>query len=499
MDIYKCIACILFFIFIGCSLRNEDSYTYQTDQESELKIFNETSEYHKMNISPRGCSIRLNVGSEYSSETSKFQWYKIDNNNDSTTIVGATNKYFDTEKFSSKGIQCYLCNIKTYSSEGELLIEKNIPFFIAYTGLPTIVIETPSNAIISSKTEWLNNSCISVISEQNKSSLFKIQTSIKGRGNTSWTLPKKPYTLKLEEKHEILGMPKNKRWNLIANYYDNSFCRNEIAFYLSRCFELDYTVKGRFVDLVLNGDYKGLYWIGESIKVDKNRININDKKDFLIEMDIYYDEIWKFKSPIKEFPYMIKNDDYMTTDKLELVENFVSNLEMLLYPNYNNYDAMPPDENYSRFLDLKSWAKFWIINEILDNGELNHPKSCFFTLSDNLIKAGPVWDFDYAGYYKTDCRVNTSLYYDALFQSPSFNSTCKQIWDKYKETIEVRTALNNLKEIISIAYDYDKLLWGIHPDARGYKYNSLDDAIDFFADVIEYKYNIVNEEILQLE
>lgn len=101
-------------------------------------------------------------------------------------------------------------------------------------------------------------------------------------------------------------MPKHKRWVLIANYLDNSFMRNSLAFYISEQLEMDYTVHGEFVDLVLNGSYQGLYWLGESIKVNKNRVNITDGTDklsededydYLLELDVYYDETWQKQHP----------------------------------------------------------------------------------------------------------------------------------------------------------------------------------------------------------
>lgn len=76
------------------------------------------------------------------------------------------------------------------------------------------------------------------------SKLFLDDIKIKARGNTTFTKAKKGFALKLEKKTSLLGMPKHKRWNLIANYMDNSFLRNEAAFYLSRELGMDYTVRG---------------------------------------------------------------------------------------------------------------------------------------------------------------------------------------------------------------------------------------------------------------
>ena len=199
----------------------------------------------------------------------------------------------------------------------------------------------------------MENATISISGAQNNDWNFEpVTTSIRGRGNTTWGLPKKPYAIKLDKKKEIMGMPAHKRWVLIANYLDNSFIRNSMAFYYSEIFEMDYTVKGQFVDLFMNGEYVGLYWFGEAIKVDSNRININDgtkkmedseDKDYLIELDVYFDEPVKFRSSIRDLPYMIKNDDYMIDDnkeltsggqaRLERLQDKITAMENLLYPD----------------------------------------------------------------------------------------------------------------------------------------------------------------------
>ncbi|MDE7101471.1 MAG: CotH kinase family protein, partial [Bacteroidales bacterium] len=209
--------------------------------------------------------------------------------------------------------------------------------------LPVLSVTTPASEEVTSKEDWMKGASLSLSSSSDKTIEFNaLSMSIRGRGNSTWTLPKKPYALKLDKKHGILGMPEHKRWVLIANYFDNSFIRNSIAFYLSERLEMDYTVRGDFVMLKMNGTPQGLYWLGEAIKVDKNRVDIDEDNDYLIELDEYYDEVWKFRSPKKDFPYMIKNDDAMTDERLSFLRNKIADLETQLYPE----DGGAPDETY---------------------------------------------------------------------------------------------------------------------------------------------------------
>lgn len=383
-------------------------------------------------------------------------------------------------------------------------------------------VNTPDSVEITSKEVWTENATISLTGAEDSSWNFdEVKTSIRGRGNTTWGQPKKPYALKLDKKQKIMGMPKHKRWVLIANYLDNSFMRNEMAFYLSETFELDYTVRGKFVDLVLNGKYKGLYWLGEAIKPDENRVNINDgsknmsddeDKDYLIEMDVYYDETVKFKSSIRNMPYMIKNDDYMINDnneltaggqaRLERLQTKITNLETLLYPDFttgmDTNSCSAPDESYAEIIDIDSWAKFWFVNEIMSNYELVHPKSCYFTFKNtkDFFKAGPVWDFDWAALYQySSCVLKNTIYYNALFKSPSFKERTKVLWGEYYSAIDIVSKIESMRNEIYVSQQYDTLFWGEHKDPSGIVRANFDAYVDFLKETLLKKLSIVNNDI----
>lgn len=289
-----------------------------------------------------------------------------------------------------------------------------------------------------------------------------------------------------------------------------------MAFYLSEQFGLDWTVHGKFVDLVLNGKYKGLYWLGEAIKVGENRVNINDgrrtisdaeDKDYLIEMDVYYDEIVKFHSSIRNMPYMIKNDDYMTSDidtittggqaRLERLQEKITALEEKLYPNGN--DGSAPDEAYAEVLDIDSWAKFWFVNEIMDNGELGHPKSCYFTFdsANNILKAGLVWDFDWASLGQSaSCMLKNTIYYNALFKSPLFKARVKTLWNNVYSSIDISTQIEKIRNEIRIAALYDAKMWEVNHNPSGLLYDDFDGHVDFLKETLEKKLFVVDDAVI---
>ena len=157
----------------------------------------------------------------------------------------------------------------------EYLISSNIIKISYKQNLPIIVITTPNNTEINSKETWVSNTQIKIVNTDGSLDYFGENDNIRGRGNTTWEYPKKPYAIKLDKKSAILGMPKHKRWVLLANWMDRTLLRNHVAFEISRRIGLDYTPRGTFVEVILNDKKLGNYYLCEQIKIDENRLNIN--------------------------------------------------------------------------------------------------------------------------------------------------------------------------------------------------------------------------------
>ena len=474
-----------------------------------------------MNIAPNNQSISLVCEVKAKSGNVTYQWYEsADGTTDAGTAVsGATEPAFETPVYTEKGIRYYYC----VATVEDVSLVSDVAS-VAFTALPTLYINTPGAVEIVSKEEWIENSEISLVGAADESWNFKALTNIRGRGNSTWNNPKKPYALKLDKKQKIMGMSAHKRWVLLANYRDNSFMRNEAAFYLSRIFEFDWTPHGEFVDLILNGEYKGLYWLGEAVKVDKNRVDINDgssnitdeeDKDFLVEMDVYYDETVKFRSPVRDLPYMIQNDDYMIDKNNELtsggqarLERFqakIADLEKVLYPDWtegaDTNGCSAPDESYAETIDIDSWVKFWFVNEIMDNRDSGHPRSSYFTFDskNNIFKAGPVWDFDKSAFRKPlTPQLKTTIYYDALFKSPAFNSRVNELWNDYSGRIDIEPLVESLRSQLDVAAGYDLTLWG-HNDYTNMlldkDFGNFDGYVDYLKERIQAKISVVDGEI----
>ena len=157
-----------------------------------------------------------------------------------------------------------------------------------YAGVPRIVIETEYRQAINNRETEIPAKL--QIWGENETESEIMDLTIRGGGNTSWTdVPKKSYKIEFEKKQSVLGMPKDKDWALIANYYDKSLMRNFISYRLSAALGAYYAPRCEFAELYLNGKYLGVYLLTETIKIGKNRVNIpNDDYSYIVEVDGKY-------------------------------------------------------------------------------------------------------------------------------------------------------------------------------------------------------------------
>lgn len=346
----------------------------------------------------------------------------------------------------------------------------------AMTGLPVVFLNTTCSQDEIVKEIWTEGGKVSILNPDTWELEYSGGTSVKGRGNTTWKeCPKKPYALKLDSKGSLLGMPKHKRWCLLANYLDRTLLRNAVAFEIARCTSLDWTPSGQFVELVFNGVHQGNYFLCEQIKVDKNRVNITEldpaaiegdavSGGYIIELDTYYDEVNKFKSAYYALPYMFKDPDEVNSAQFAFLQDYVNTMESCLKD-----DACFEAGEYREYLDLESFADYWIVCELTRNREVNHPKSTYMN-KDLLgkIKAGPVWDFDWETFTPASRLSSyeiTGVYYSRLMQDPEFRATVKQRWSAVKPQLQaIPDKIESLSRQIEASETVNWSMWPITKD-----------------------------------
>ena len=330
-----------------------------------------------------------------------------------------------------------------------------------FSELPVVYINTEGGQAITSKEKYIDATLTVQGNETYNSKTTKLYngaTEIRGRGNSTWSQPKKPYRLKLDKKTDLLGMGKSKHWVLLANYLDESLLRNTLAYNLSGAMGME-QMETVFVDVILNGDFVGNYQLCENIRVDPTRVDIFDWESFaedsaaviadengmdedttddltdhmaenmgwitsgavtfggvtytiadypdieipditggyLLELDEYYDEISKFRTDSSQ-PIMFKNPEYVNTNKdmIGYVQEYVQAFEDAV--RSDSYTAYYEGEtlHYSELYDLDALVDYWLINEIFFNEELNKKSTYMYKEIDGLMKMGPIWDMDWS-------------------------------------------------------------------------------------------------------
>lgn len=432
-----------------------------------------------------------------------------------TSVVNATDKdgntkrghYIMTIKDNGSALdysEIITIVIATNDSKGNPMEISSELINVSYSrpsSLARVFITTPEGAAITSKTEWLKDTKIRIIDENGKEDL-NVTTSIRGRGNTTWNYPKKPYALKLDSKAEVLGMPKHKRWVLLANWMDRTLLRNDVALELARRV-MAWAPRGKFVEVYLNGVHQGNYYLCEHIKVDKNRVNIDELDEdtdftdpsqvsggYILEFDEYAskDEPNYFWSKIIDTddgtPIAIKEPDEEVITSHDhpgflYIQNYVHGIEDLLTADQTDLARWSEIE---ALIDITSYIDYWLIHEITTNLEPNQPRSCYmYKKRDGKLFAGPAWDFDYMTFNPNYNHFNlkSTMWYSYLFKYPEFKTALKARWAEVEEIFKgMDEYIVNTAEKIRESNEVNLAMWPISGTVNGDESMTYDDAIE---------------------
>jgi len=261
---------------------------------------------------------------------------------------------------------------------------------------------------------------------------------IKGRGNSSFRYPKKPYQIKFEKKVDLLGMGKAKKWILLTNYIDNSLLRNRIGFEVSRAVGFEATCENEFVDLYLNHEYAGNYLLTEKMEIGENRIDITDLEEATEEvnesdLDTYAKagrrgykkntrKYWEIPNDPADItggylleleltnrypqeasgivtqrgqPVVIKEPEYASQAQVNYIGDLLQEFEDAIFAD----DGINPQtgKHYYEYIDKESYVTKYLIEEVLKNYDANRTSQYFYKDVDSkskLLYSAPVWDFD---------------------------------------------------------------------------------------------------------
>ncbi|MCA0933877.1 CotH kinase family protein [Lutimonas saemankumensis] len=307
-----------------------------------------------------------------------------------------------------------------------------------FTGLPIIYIETENNQEIDSKEDYFEGT-ISIDGGRYFSDFSSASMKIRGRGNSTWMHPKKPFQMKFPEKTEMLGMPEDKKWVFLAEFSDKTLIRNTIAFEMGYLSDLDYTPESVFAEVVINGVYNGTYNISQKVEESDNRVVLGDT-GYLLEIDqlerLDPDDVYfrtdRFLINIKEPDTEYNSDTYNYAR--DLINEFE---DVLMGPGFAD-----PDSGYSKYIDIDSFIDWYLISEIVKNQDSRSFSSIFLNvIPGEKIKMGPLWDFDLAfgNVDYSECEHPTGFWvkdhdwYARLFEDPVFVEKVKSRFQYYRE------------------------------------------------------------------
>lgn len=258
------------------------------------------------------------------------------------------------------------------------------------------------------------------------------------RGNTSAALgQKKPYKIKLQKKADLLFRSdksyKDKEWGLLKceNWkYMNSL----VGYKVNEMVDLQWTPHFMYVNVVINGDYKGVYMLMETVKNAKARLSVDKNCGYIIEYDAYWwnedlclpaGKFFIWNSMRYTFKYPDAND--ITQEQTYFIQGRVEEMESSITAG-----------NYDQYIDVPSFASWLIAQDILGNGD-GCGSNIFLTLNDSSLETkfqmANIWDMD--GIEETEdnwavIHYMFGYYFEWLFRSENkmFTETYKKKWNE---------------------------------------------------------------------
>lgn len=289
---------------------------------------------------------------------------------------------------------------------------------------------------------------------------FETKMQIRGRGNSTWGMPKQPYKIKLDEKAPVFGMRSDKDWCLMANYADKTLLRNTLGQEVSRVCGMQWVPETRNVDLYMNGRYVGSYDFTEHKEVSSHRVDIDlDAGDCYLEIEAKKDNPVWFDTQMG-ITIMFSDPEQPSSQQLVEIRSFITNFEKVLKSGYSD----DPDIGYAAYIDVDSFVNNFIIQELAKNIDADLFKSLFLVKrKGGKLEFYHQWDFDLAfgncnylnahaqvsngpeGWYiknHSQAGINTGWYY-YLFKDPAFVAGVKSRWNEVYPQLKM---LNNVIE-----------------------------------------------------
>lgn len=232
----------------------------------------------------------------------------------------------------------------------------------------------------------------------------KVDIKVRGNSTANPTNGKKAYRLKFpkKHKHDLLGLGYKKRnWALLANVFDHSMIRNALSYHLEKEVGLDFCPGYKFVDLVINGNYRGTYQICDHVETGTNRVNVDEDAGWMVEFQGRGDMLDQPLCFNQDGLQMnIKNPEPADETNAEKVATFIAPFQEWFTktwsPQWKATDAYGANSGWRSVNDEESLMKFWIATELTGDYDGWMTVKAYKEADEAKLHYGPVWDKDLA-------------------------------------------------------------------------------------------------------
>lgn len=340
-----------------------------------------------------------------------------------------------------------------YSQIQNQTLKSNLPIFIINTENDVPIPDEPK---ITAHLGIIYNVDGEINSSNDDFNLYDGKVGIELRGNsTQWYAEKKSYDLETRDDFgedldvSVLGLPPESDWVLRASYFDHTFIRNPLAGHMARSTGF-WSPKTKHVEVIINGEYQGIYILLEDIKRDKNRIDINKLKVTEISgEDLTGGYIWEVTGSDPNFGEnrKLKYPKFSKVHPIQL--EYIKSIDNAFRDKMRGSSEVysNPDSGYVEHIWAESFIYELIIQESLRNIDAYRHSSYYSKDKNDLINAGPVWDFDqssgnssaYDGEKVEGWIVNNPkidkypFYWSLLFDDPFFKYSISLRWKELRQ------------------------------------------------------------------
>ena len=337
---------------------------------------------------------------------------------------------------------------------------------------PKLYIDT-SNVPINSKDDYVTGFITLEEADENgnyQASLNRASMKIRGRGNSTWGMPKKPYKVKFNNKTSLFGERAQKDWVLLANYADHTLVRDYLAKTLGRTLDsFPFTPSCHYVDVYLNNDYQGSYMVTDQVEVKSGRVEVeqnssNEDTGYLVELD----------QRLVEYGYSGKNETWFEINARdgrdsrnipfdikypEVDEEFFRHEQLVYIQNYMQtaLNSIANHSTWQDYLDINTAVDFFLMEDLFKNVDVGYASAFMYKNKGGKLYFGPLWDFDLSSLNQGHLDYNLRQHYDwyssrwdknpfcyFLMKDNDFKKALKERWEEWYPNL-----LNDINSLIS--------------------------------------------------